>query len=149
MDMQVRSDPKKVSVEGTRAMGALHKFVHQCGLERSLIELVKLRASRINRCAHCIDMHTRELRAAGETEHRISLLDTWRESPLYSVRERAALEWTEAITLVADNHASDHVYDAVRAHFTEAELVNLTLCIIAINGANRLNIAFRAGPDRV
>jgi AhpD family alkylhydroperoxidase len=144
--MQARLNPKQLSVEGTKAMGALHVFAHNCGLERTLMELVKLRASQINGCAHCIDMHAKELRADGETEQRIYLLNAWRESPMYSERERAALEWTEALTLVTKGHVSDQVYEAVRPHFSEVELVNLTLCIIAINGANRLNIAFRTVP---
>lgn len=144
--MEARLNPKQLSADGMKAMGALHAFVHNCGLERTLLELVKLRASQINGCAHCIDMHAKELRADGETEARIYLLNAWRESPIYSERERAALEWAEAITLVTNGHVSDMVYEAVRPHFTETELVDLTLCIIAINGANRLNIAFRTVP---
>jgi len=107
---------------------------------------VKLRASQINGCAHCIDMHTKELRAAGEDEQRLYLLDAWRESPFYSERERAALAWTEALTLVADGHVPDEIYAAARAQFSEEELVNLSVVIVAINGANRLNIAFRTVP---
>ena len=127
-------------------MSALHAFVHKCGLDHQLLELVKLRASQINGCAHCIDMHVKELRAAGESEQRIYLLDAWRESPLYSARERAALAWTEALTLITEGHVPDAVYDEARAQFSEAELVNLSLAIVAINGANRLNIAFRTVP---
>lgn len=144
--MQARLNYKQLSPKGTQAMSALHAFVHDCGLERSLMELVKLRASQINGCAHCIDMHAKELRADGNAEQRIYLLDAWRECPIYSERERAALQWTEAVTLIAEGHVPDELYEAVRPHFTDAELVNLTLCIVAINGANRLNIAFRTVP---
>jgi AhpD family alkylhydroperoxidase len=104
---------------------------------------VKLRASQINGCAHCIDMHTKELRADGEDEQRLHLLNAWQEAPIYSERERAALAWTEAVTLVAETHVPDDVYELVHAQFSESELANLTLAIVAINGANRLNVAFR------
>jgi AhpD family alkylhydroperoxidase len=139
-------DFRKASPEGEKAMAALHAFVHKCGLEQTLLELVKLRASQINGCAHCIDMHTKELRADGESEQRLYLLDAWRESPFYSDRERAALAWTEALTLITEGHVPDEVYGEARAQFSEEELVNLTLAIVAINGANRLNIAFRTIP---
>ena len=144
--MKARMDFRKASPSGEKAMAALHAFVHQCGLEQTLLELVKLRASQINGCAHCIDMHSKELRAGGETEQRLYLLDAWRESPFYSDRERAALSWTEALTLVSESHVPDEVYDEARARFSEEELVNLTLAVVAINGANRLNIAFRTIP---
>ncbi|MFZ3351437.1 MAG: carboxymuconolactone decarboxylase family protein [Xanthobacteraceae bacterium] len=144
--MKARMDFRKASPQGAKAVSELHAFVHRCGLEHSLLELVKLRASQINGCAHCIDMHTKELRAAGESEQRLYLLNAWEESPFYSERERAALAWTEALTLITDGHAPDHVYDQARAQFSEEELANLTLAIIAINGANRLNIAFRTVP---
>jgi AhpD family alkylhydroperoxidase len=139
-------DFRKASPEGAKAMGQLHAFLHHCGLERSLLELVKLRASQINGCAHCIDMHVKELRAAGESEQRLYLLNAWEESPFYSERERAALAWTEALTLVTDGHVPDAVYEQARAQFNETELANLTLAVVAINGANRLNIAFRTVP---
>ena len=141
--MKARMDYRAASPEGAKAVGALHAFVHRCGLEPKLLELVKLRASQINGCAHCIDMHTKELRADGENEQRLYLLNAWREAPFYSERERAALAWTEAVTLVAASHVPDDVYDMVRAQFSEAELANLTFAIVAINGANRLNVAFR------
>ena len=144
--MQARMDFRKASPQGAKAMGELHAFVHKCGLEPGLLELVKLRASQINGCAHCIDMHTKELRANGESEQRLYLLDAWRESPFYSERERAALAWTEAVTLVTHGHVSDEVYAQARGQFSEAELANLTLAVVAINGANRLNIAFRTVP---
>src|SRR3954454_18931891 len=144
--MKERMDYRKASPQGAQAMGELHAFLRTCGLEHSLLELVKLRASQINGCAHCIDMHTKELRADSESEQRLYLLSAWRESPFYSERERAALAWTEAVTLVAENHVPDEVYDEARKQFTEEELANLTFALIAINGANRLNIAFRTVP---
>jgi AhpD family alkylhydroperoxidase len=115
----------------------------ECGLEESLMDLVEIRASQINGCAICLHMHTAAARKRGETEERLYLLDAWRESPLYSERERAALAWTEALTLVADTHAPDDVYRAVQAQFTEQEQVTLTLLIVAINGWNRINVGFR------
>jgi AhpD family alkylhydroperoxidase len=127
-------------------MSELHGFVHHCGLEKSLLELVKLRASQVNGCAHCIDMHTKELRADGESEQRLYLLNAWQESPLYSDRERAALAWTEAVTLITNGHVRNEVYTTARSQFSERELVDLTMAIVAINGANRLNIAFRTVP---
>jgi AhpD family alkylhydroperoxidase len=111
-------------------------------------DLVRLRASQINVCGHCIDMHAKDLRARGETEQRIHLLSAWRESPVYSARERAALAWTECITLVADKRAPDEVHEIVRKEFSELEFVNLTLAIVAINGWNRLNIAFGTVPGK-
>jgi len=144
--MKARLDFRKASPRGEDAMKALHAFVRNCGFDHSLLELVKLRASQINGCAHCIDMHTKELRADGESEQRLYLLNAWRESPFYSDRERAALAWTEAVTLVADTQVPDEVYEEARKQFTEEELVNLTLALVAINGANRLNIAFRTVP---
>jgi AhpD family alkylhydroperoxidase len=144
--MKARMDFRKASPEGAKAMAELHAFLHRCGLERSLLELIKLRASQINGCAHCIDMHTKELRADGESEQRLYLLDAWEESPFYSERERAALAWTEAVTLVDRGHVPDAVYERVRAQFNEKELADLTLAVVAINGANRLNIAFRTVP---
>jgi AhpD family alkylhydroperoxidase len=144
--MQARMDFRKASPRGAEAIGELHAFVHRCGLEHTLLELVKLRASQINGCAHCIDMHSKELRADGESEQRLYLLDAWEESPFYSERERAALAWTEALTLVTEGHVPDAVYAQARAQFSEEELANLTLAVVAINGANRLNIAFRTVP---
>ena len=144
--MQARMDFRKASPQAAKAIGELHAFVHRCGLEHTLLELVKLRASQINGCAHCIDMHTKELRAGGESEQRLYLLNAWRESPFYSDRERAALAWTEALTLVTDGHVPDDVYETTRTQFSEEELVNLTMAVVAINGANRLNIAFRTVP---
>ena len=113
------------------------------GLEESLMELVKIRASQINGCAFCLHMHTAAARKAGETETRLYLLDAWRESPLFSARERAALAWTEALTLLAETRAPDEVYAEIKKHFTEAEQVALTLLIVAINGWNRVQVGFR------
>ena len=144
--MKARLDFRKASPPADKAMGGLHAFVRSCGLDHALLELIKLRASQINGCAHCIDMHTKELRADGESEQRLYLLDAWHESPFYSERERAALAWTEAVTLVTDGHVPDEVYEQARAAFSDEELVNLTMAIVAINGANRLNIAFRTVP---
>jgi len=128
-------------------MRGLEHYINQSsGLEPSLRELVKIRASQINGCAYCIDMHTKDARAAGETEQRIYALNAWRETPFFSERERAALEWTEEVTLITGDHASDEVFFRVRQHFSEEELVNLTLAIVAINGWNRLAISFRSVP---
>jgi AhpD family alkylhydroperoxidase len=127
-------------------MYGLEAYVHQAGLEPPLLELVKVRASLINGCAYCLDMHTKVARSLGETEQRLYAVGLWRESPYYSERERAALAWTEAITLVSIDHVPDAVYENVRAHFTEKELVDLTLAVVAINGWNRLAIAFRTVP---
>ncbi|GGC54424.1 alkyl hydroperoxide reductase AhpD [Siccirubricoccus deserti] len=127
-------------------MVQLEKAVVSSGLEHSLIELVKTRASQINGCAFCIDMHTRDARKAGETEARLYLLNAWREAPHYTPRERAALAWTEALTLVAATHAPDADYAALQPHFDEAEIVQLTMLIVTINAWNRLAIGFRAVP---
>jgi AhpD family alkylhydroperoxidase len=120
--------------------------VHGSGLERSLYELVKTRASQINGCAYCIDMHTKDARKAGETEQRLYTLSAWRETPFYSDRERAALAWTEALTLITENEVPDSLYEATREHFNEQEIVALTMAIVAINGWNRLAIGFRTVP---
>src|SRR4029079_15016555 len=144
--MKARLDFRKASPAAEKAMMGLHMFVRNCGLDHGLLELVKLRASQINQCAHCIDMHTKELRADGESEQRLYLLNAWREAPFYSERERAALAWTEAVTLLPGHEVSDEVYDQGRAHFSDEELVNLTIALVAINGANRLNIALRTVP---
>ncbi len=124
--MKARLDFRRSSPEGAKAMSGLHGFVRGCGLETSLLELVKLRASQINGCAHCIDMHTKELRAMGEDEQRLYLLDAWRESPFYSERERAALGWCEAVTRIAETRAPDDCYEAARAQFKKKELVEST-----------------------
>jgi AhpD family alkylhydroperoxidase len=142
--MNARVDVAKVLMpKALRALQPTSNYVNSSGLDHRLLELVKLRTSQLNGCAYCIDMHTKDARAAGETEQRLYLLDAWRETPLYTERERAALEWTEAVTRVADSHVPDEVFASVRDHFSEEELVNLTIAIIATNGWNRLNIAFR------
>jgi len=132
------------SPEGTKAMLALENYVAHCGLESSLIELVKMRASQINGCAFCLDMHSRDARRQGETEQRLYVLPAWRETTLFSARERAALAWTEALTLVAQTHAPDTVYEEARAAFSDKEIADLTLLIGAINTWNRIAIGFRA-----
>ena len=141
--MKPRIDFTRVSPKVLQAMYGLQNTVNSSGLERPLLELVKMRASQINGCAYCLDMHSKDARAAGETEQRLYLLDAWRETSLYSERERAALEWTEALTRIGEGHVPDEVYGAVREHFSEEELVNLTIAVIATNAYNRLNIAFR------
>jgi AhpD family alkylhydroperoxidase len=127
-----------------QAMLSFGKAVEASGLERSLLELVKVRGSQINGCAYCLDMHTKDARALGETEQRLYALSAWRETPFFSDRERAALEWTEAITRIAETHVPDDVYERVRQHFDERELVALTFAAVSINAWNRLAIAFRA-----
>jgi AhpD family alkylhydroperoxidase len=143
--MEPRVDATKLSAEPQKAMYALEKYLAGCGLERKLRELVKIRASQINGCAYCIDMHTKDARAGGETEQRIYMLNAWRETPFFSDRERAALAWTEAVTRVSHG-VSDAVYEEARRHFDEQELVNLTWAVAAINVWNRMAISFRAVP---
>jgi AhpD family alkylhydroperoxidase len=136
----------KVAPGAMAAMRGLQRYLDESGLERSLLELVKLRASQINGCAYCVDMHTKDARALGETEQRLYCLSVWRECPFYTERERAALEWTEALTLISETHVPDEIYDAVRPHFTEKELADLTLAVVLINGWNRIAISFRDEP---
>jgi AhpD family alkylhydroperoxidase len=128
------------------AMLGLERQVNKAGLDSKLLDLVRMRASQINGCAYCLDMHSKEARANGETEQRLYSLDAWRETPYYSARERAALEWTEALTLVSETHVPDEVYERVRQQFSEDELAHLSLAIVAINGWNRLNVAARTVP---
>src|SRR6187200_1339442 len=128
------------------AMLGLEKQVSKGGLDSTLLNLVRMRASQINGCAYCLDMHSKDARAAGETEQRLYGLNAWRETPYYSARERAALEWTEALTLITEGHVPDEVYDRVRQEFSEDELAHLSLAIVAINGWNRLNVAARTVP---
>lgn len=129
---------------GVKHLVEIEEYLHGCGLEASLLQLVKMRSSQINGCAFCLDMHSKDARAAGETEQRLYGLEAWRESPFYSERERAALEWCEALTLIGETHAPDEVYERVRKHFDETEIANLSLAIVAINGWNRLAISSRA-----
>jgi len=144
--MQARINYVKVAPGAYKAMSGLEEYVDASGLEAQLLHLIKMRASQINGCAYCIDMHSKDLRAIGETEQRIYSLDAWRECPYYTDRERAALAWTEAVTLITNGHVSDQVYEEVRPHFTEKELADLTLAVAAINAWNRLAIAGRAVP---
>ncbi len=146
MDMKQRLDYSRESDGALKGLLELERYVHGSGLERTLYELVKTRASQINGCAYCIDMHTKDARKAGETEQRLYTLSAWRETPFYTPRERAALEWTEALTLISGNDVPDPLYEAVREHFTEKEIIALTMAIIAINGWNRLAISFRTPP---
>ena len=141
--MEQRVDYMKVAPGVLQAMLNLEKYLIQSGLERELIDLVKLRASQINGCAYCIDMHWKDLRAEGASEQKLYGLDAWVESTYYTDRERAALAWTEAVTRLDDRQVSDPVFELARRFFSEKELADLTLCIVAINGWNRLNIAFR------
>ena len=144
--MKPRMNYYQAAPETIKALVAVEEQIQASGLEKSLIELVKTRASQINGCAFCINMHTQDARKQGETEQRLYLLNAWRESPLYTDRERAALAWTEALTLIAETHAPDNLYEDVRAHFSEAETVNLTMLIASINAWNRLAISFRSVP---
>ena len=144
--MEHRINAFTASPKAYQAMLALSNFADTCGLERTLLELVKMRASQINGCAYCLDMHSKDARALGETEQRLYALNAWRETPFFSPRERAALEWTEALTLISETHAPDNVYALVAKEFTPEELANLSLAIVVINGWNRLSIAFRAVP---
>jgi AhpD family alkylhydroperoxidase len=144
--MQPRLNLMKVAPDAMKAMRGVQDYVDASGLEHALLELVKMRASQVNGCAFCLDMHSKDARAAGETEQRLYLLDAWREAPFYSPRERAALAWTEALTLVAQTHAPDEAYEEARAQFSEQELAALTMAIVAINGWNRIAIGFRSPP---
>lgn len=144
--MKQRLEYAKVAPDAMKAMRELEKFVASSGLERSLYELVKTRASQINGCAYCLDMHTKDARKAGETEQRLYALSAWRETPFYTDRERAALEWTEALTLISQNDVPDSLYVHVHKFFDEQEMVALTMAIVAINGWNRLAISFRTVP---
>ena len=144
--MTTRFDYGKVAPGAYKAMLALEAYLAGCGLEHALIHLIKLRASQLNGCAYCLDMHWKDLEAAGEKAQRLYSLDAWRECPYYTARERAALAWTEAVTFVAGAHVPDAVYDEVRPHFSERELADLTLAVGTINAWNRLAIAARTPP---
>ena len=144
--MSARIDYTKVAPGALRAMYGLEKYLAESSIEASLRDLVKLRASQINGCAYCVDMHWKDARAAGETEQRLYGLVAWREAPYYTERERAALEWTEALTLIADNHVPDKLYEQTRKQFSEQELADLTLAVVTINAWNRVAISFRAEP---
>lgn len=137
-------DYGRVAPAALRAFLGLEQYIRQCGLEQPLIELIKMRASQINGCAYCLDMHSKDARAAGETEQRLYVLNAWREAPFYTPRERAALAWTEAVTLIGEHGASQALQAEVREHFSEKELVDLTMVIVTINGWNRLAISLGA-----
>jgi AhpD family alkylhydroperoxidase len=141
--MKPRIDSRRVSSKARQHLLALGSYLHGSTLGSRLLHLVEIRASQINGCAQCLDMHTQDARAEGETEQRLYALDAWRETPFFDERERAALEWTEAVTLVAETHVPDDVYERVKQHFNEQELIDLTLAITQINVWNRLNVAFR------
>jgi AhpD family alkylhydroperoxidase len=146
--MEPRIDARRHAQDAQKAMYALEKYIAECGLDHRLIHLMKMRASQINGCAYCIDMHSKDARALGETEQRLYELDAWRETPFYTERERAALAWTEAVTLVSESHVPDSVYEEVRKQFSEKEIVDLTFVVSTINAWNRLAIALRAVPGR-
>lgn len=139
-----RIDYRMAAPEAIKALSTLERYVRDSDLAPSLLELVRLRASMINGCAYCVDMHTKDARARGESEQRLYAVSTWREAPFFTARERAALAWTDTVTQVSVDHVPDEVYDAVREHFDERQLVDLTMAVIAINGWNRLAVAFRA-----
>jgi AhpD family alkylhydroperoxidase len=144
--MEPRLNYAKTAPGAYKAMLGLESYLHECGLEEPLLHLIKLRASQINGCAYCLDMHWKDLRAIGEKEQRLYSLDAWRECPYYSERERAALAWTEAVTLITNGHVPDDVYENARRSFSEKELSDLTLAVAAINAWNRLSIAGRTVP---
>ena len=144
--MKARLNYPKAAPGVYDAMDSLDQYLAGCGLEESLLQLIRLRASQINGCAYCLDTHWKDLKALGDTEQRLYSLDAWRECPYYSERERAAVAWTEAVTRIADGHFPDAVYDQVRPHLSEKELCDLTLAVAAINAWNRLSIAARLVP---
>ncbi len=143
---QQRLDAVKISPGFYKAMGGLQSYVDSCGLERPLLKLVEIRASQINGCAYCLAMHTKEARKLGESDERMHLLNAWREAPVFSARERAAMAWTEAVTLISAHHMPDDVYEEACRHFSEKELVDLTAAVITINAWNRGAIAFQPTP---
>ena len=144
--MEPRLDYTKASPDAYKAMSQLEAVVRHSGLDGKLLELIKIRASQLNGCAFCIDMHTKDARLNGETEQRIYALDAWRETPFFSEKERAALAWTEAITNIQQGHAPESVYQDLRRYFSEAEVMNVTLAITTINAWNRIAIGFRLVP---
>lgn len=143
MPMQERLSYKKVAPGVYRAMLGIISYLKDCGLEPGLQDLVKIRASQMNMCAQCLDMHTKDARARGETEERLALVAAWREAPSFTERERAALEWTEAVTWLDPGHVPDEIYERASKQFDQKELVDLTLVVVVMNGFNRLNVAFR------
>jgi AhpD family alkylhydroperoxidase len=146
--MTPRIDYRKFAPDALQAMGALESYLRSCGLDHKLIHLLKTRASQINGCAYCIDMHTIDARVLGETEQRLYALDAWRETPFFTDRERAALAWIEAVTRVSETHVPDEVFDELKAHYSEKEIVDLTYLAGVINMWNRLAVSMRAVPGR-
>src|SRR5438552_2384687 len=146
--MKSRYDYTQAAPGAYKAMLGLEQYLHECGLEEPLIHLIKLRASQLNGCAYCLDMHWKDLRAIGENEQRLYSLDAWRECPYYTDRERAALEWTEAVTLITNGHVPDAGHEKVKLFFNEKELADLTLAVATINARNRLAIDARTVPGR-
>jgi AhpD family alkylhydroperoxidase len=146
--MEARFNYLEAAPNGYKALVGTENYLNGCGLEKSLLHLIKLRASQINGCGFCLDMHWKDLKAIGEKDERLYSLDAWRECPYYTERERAALAWTEALTLVTSGHAPDTVYEEVHTHFTEKELADLTLAIAVINAWNRMSIAARTEPGK-
>ncbi len=144
--MEPRLNPREVAPEGLRTMLSLEAYANRCGLEPSLLNLMRIRASQIYACAYCIDMHVKEARALGETEQRVYSLEAWAETPFYTERERAALAWAEAVTLIDHGHVPDQLYQSARQQFSDKELVDLTLAVISVNSGIRLMTAFRAVP---
>jgi AhpD family alkylhydroperoxidase len=143
---QQRLSAMQIAPDGYKALVGVENYIRKSGLEQRLIDLVKMRASQINGCAYCLDMHSRDARRAGESEQRLYLLDAWHETSLYTPREQAALAWTDAVTRIADTHAPGDTYEALRPHFSEKEIVDLTILIGTINLWNRLAISFRNQP---
>ena len=144
--MKPRIDSRRVNPKVRQHLLAINAYLHGSSLGSRLLHLVEIRASQINGCAQCLDMHSQDARAEGESEQRLYTLDAWRETPFFDARERAALEWTEAVTLVAETRVPDDVYERVRQHFNEQELIDLTLAVTQINMWNRFNVAFRTVP---
>jgi len=144
--MEQRIQYNEVGKDAIKAMYRLELYLAKSSIERHLLHLIKFRVSQINGCAYCLDMHSKDLRAEGETEQRLYMLDAWRESPFYTDRERAALEWAEAVTLITEGHVPDEVFEIAKAQFNEQELIDLTLAVTTINAWNRISIAFRTTP---
>jgi AhpD family alkylhydroperoxidase len=145
--MRPRIDEHKASPQVLKAMMSLEATVESLGIEPLLLDLIEIRASQINGCAFCLDMHVKKAKSHGESDQRLYLLNAWREAPFYTDRERAALAWTESVTLVSQDHVPDEIFEQAHEHFSDSELVNLTLALVAINGWNRLCIAFRKTPE--
>lgn len=144
--MSQRIDYQKIAPNAIHGLIQIEKYLQETGMDPKIYELVKLRASQINGCAYCIDMHTKDARAGGETEQRLYSVSVWREAPYYTEKEKAALEWTEALSLISENEVSDEIYKSVRKEYNEKDLVDLTMVIVAINSWNRLAISFRTEP---